>query len=122
MHKLLMNSTLELHSALSTEQSCLCMPTLNNIPIYADGADKKGILGLYAAPYINGLTRGLTTNPTLMSKAGIKDYEAFSKDILQTVTAKPISFEVFPDEAAGDQDRVVGPERLCQNPDHQLPQ
>ncbi len=64
------------------------------IQIYADGADKAGILDLYAKPYI----KGLTTNPTLMNKAGIKDYEAFSKDILQTVTAKPISLEVFTDD------------------------
>ena len=64
------------------------------IHIYADGADKKGILDLYAKPYI----KGLTTNPTLMNKAGIKDYEAFARDILQTVTAKPISLEVFADE------------------------
>jgi transaldolase len=64
------------------------------IQIYADGADKKGILDLYSQPYI----KGLTTNPTLMNKAGIKDYEAFSRDILQTVTAKPISLEVFTDE------------------------
>lgn len=64
------------------------------IHIYADGADKAGILDLYAKPYI----RGLTTNPTLMKKAGIKDYEAFARDILQTVTAKPISLEVFSDD------------------------
>jgi transaldolase len=64
------------------------------IQIYADGADKKGILDLYAKPYI----KGLTTNPTLMNKAGIKDYEAFARDILQTVTAKPLSLEVFADE------------------------
>jgi transaldolase len=64
------------------------------IHIYADGADKKGILDLYAKPYI----KGLTTNPTLMNKAGIKDYESFARDILQTVTAKPISLEVFTDE------------------------
>jgi transaldolase len=64
------------------------------IHIYADGADKAGILDLYAKPYI----KGLTTNPTLMKKAGLKDYEAFAKDILQTVTAKPISLEVFSDE------------------------
>ncbi|NBR10167.1 MAG: transaldolase [Opitutaceae bacterium] len=64
------------------------------IQIYADGADKAGILELYAKPYI----KGLTTNPTLMNKAGIKDYEAFSKDILKTVTAKPISLEVFTDD------------------------
>ena len=72
------------------------MKSLNDlkIQIYADGADKAGILELYAKPYI----KGLTTNPTLMNKAGIKDYEAFSKDILQTVTAKPISLEVFTDD------------------------
>jgi transaldolase len=64
------------------------------IHIYADGADKKGILDLYAKPYI----QGLTTNPTLMNKAGIKDYEAFARDILQTVTVKPLSLEVFADE------------------------
>ncbi len=72
------------------------MKSLNDlkIQIYADGADKAGILELYAKPYI----KGLTTNPTLMNKAGIKDYEAFSKDILQSVTAKPISLEVFTDD------------------------
>ena len=66
------------------------------VQIYADGADKAGILDLYAKPYI----KGLTTNPSLMKKAGIHDYEAFAKDILKTVTAKPISLEVFSDEFA----------------------
>ena len=72
------------------------MKSLNDLKVqlYADGADKKGILELYSKPYI----KGLTTNPTLMKKAGIQDYEAFAKDILQTVTAKPISLEVFTDE------------------------
>lgn len=72
------------------------MPTLDKlkVQIYADGADKAGILDLYAKPYI----KGLTTNPTLMNKAGIRDYEAFARDILQTVTAKPISLEVFADD------------------------
>ena len=72
------------------------MKSLNDlkVQIYADGADKAGILELYAKPYI----KGLTTNPSLMKKAGIKDYEAFAKDILQTVTAKPISLEVFTDD------------------------
>lgn len=64
------------------------------IQLYADGADKAGILDLYAKPYI----KGLTTNPSLMKKAGIKDYEAFARDVLQTVTAKPISLEVFTDD------------------------
>ncbi len=72
------------------------MKSLNDLKVqlYADGADKAGILDLYAKPYI----KGLTTNPSLMKKAGIKDYEAFAKDILQSVTAKPISLEVFTDD------------------------
>src|SRR5437867_5007206 len=64
------------------------------VRIFADGADKAGMLSLYANPLI----QGMTTNPTLMRKSGIKDYEAFAKDILQSVTAKPISFEVFSDD------------------------
>lgn len=64
------------------------------IQIYADGADKAGILDLYAQPYI----KGLTTNPTLMRKAGIRDYETFARDILSVVTAKPIAFEVTSDD------------------------
>jgi transaldolase len=48
--------------------------------------------------YRDPLVRGLTTNPTLMRKAGIEDYEAFAKDVLRVVKHKPISFEVFSDE------------------------
>lgn len=72
------------------------MPALQNlkIQIYADGADKAGILDLYAKPYI----KGLTTNPTLMRKVGITDYEAFARDVLTHVTQKPISLEVFSDD------------------------
>ncbi|HEY1848676.1 MAG TPA: transaldolase [Opitutaceae bacterium] len=72
------------------------MKSLNDlkIQIYADGADKAGIVELYAKPYI----KGLTTNPSLMKKAGIKDYEEFAKEILKTVTSKPISLEVFTDD------------------------
>jgi transaldolase len=64
------------------------------IQIFADGADQAGILSLNANPLI----RGLTTNPTLMRQAGIRDYETFARDILHSVTTKPISFEVFSDE------------------------
>jgi transaldolase len=64
------------------------------IKIFADGADKQGMLQLNA----NLLIKGMTTNPTLMRKAGLTDFEAFAKDILQSITAKPISFEVFSDE------------------------
>jgi len=72
------------------------MKTLEEIPIqiFADGADEKGILELYNKSYV----KGLTTNPTLMKKVGIQDYETFAKKILETVKDKPISFEVFSDE------------------------
>src|ERR1700677_4128819 len=72
------------------------MKTLKDLKVklFADGADEKGMLELNANPLI----KGMTTNPTLMRKSGIKDYEAFAHEILKTVTAKPISFEVFSDE------------------------
>lgn len=72
------------------------MRTLANlrVKIYADGADKQGMLQLNANPLI----KGMTTNPTLMRKAGIKDFEAFARDILESITDKPISLEVFSDE------------------------
>jgi transaldolase len=64
------------------------------VKIFADGADKAGMLEMYARPYI----KGLTTNPTLMRKAGIVDYKEFAKDILKAIPDRPISFEVFSDE------------------------
>jgi transaldolase len=64
------------------------------IKIFADGADRAGITGLYQKPFI----RGLTTNPTLMRKVGISDYAVFARQILEVVKEKPISFEVFSDE------------------------
>lgn len=64
------------------------------VKIFADGAEKAGILELYRQPWI----RGFTTNPTLMRKAGVVDYRAFAKEILQVVSDRPISFEVFSDD------------------------
>lgn len=66
------------------------------VKLFADGADRAGILRMYANPLI----RGFTTNPTLMRKAGVTDYEAFAKDILSAVPDRPISLEVFADEFA----------------------
>jgi transaldolase len=66
------------------------------VKIFADGADKAGMLEMYAKPYI----KGLTTNPTLMRKAGITDYKAFSVDILKAIPDRPISLEVFSDDFA----------------------
>ena len=70
--------------------------TIETLPvkIFADGADREGIIDLYRKPFI----KGLTTNPTLMRKVGISDYEVFARSVLESVTDKPISFEVFSDE------------------------
>ncbi len=65
-----------------------------NIKIYCDGADRTSMLEMNSNPKI----QGMTTNPSLMKKAGIKDYPAFCKDILSEIREKPISFEVFADE------------------------
>ena len=65
-----------------------------SVKIFADGADKAGMLDMYEKPFI----KGLTTNPTLMKKAGIKDYRAFCKEILTSISDKPLSFEVFSDD------------------------
>lgn len=64
------------------------------IKLFADGADKAAMLALYRNPMI----QGFTTNPTLMRKAGIADYEVFARDILSEIRDRPISLEVFADE------------------------
>ena len=64
------------------------------VKIFADGADRAGIERLAADPGISGFT----TNPTLMRQAGIVDYESFAHEILEIVTDRPISFEVFSDD------------------------
>ena len=64
------------------------------VKIFADGAEKVGMLEMYAKPYI----KGFTTNPTLMHKAGLTDYRAFAHDIVAAIPDRPISFEVFSDD------------------------
>ena len=64
------------------------------VKIFGDGADLPGMLALYRQPYI----RGFTTNPTLMNKAGIRDYRAFAKEVLAAIPDRPVSFEVFSDD------------------------
>ncbi|MDR2613082.1 MAG: transaldolase [Deltaproteobacteria bacterium] len=64
------------------------------VKLFADGADRAGMLEMNRNPLI----RGFTTNPTLMRKAGVTDYEAFARDILREIPDKPLSFEVFSDE------------------------
>ena len=74
------------------------MVTMNvqdlKVKIFADGAEKAAMLELTKNPLI----KGFTTNPTLMRKAGVADYAAFAKDVLSSITDKPISFEVFSDD------------------------
>ena len=72
------------------------IPTLDTLKVklFADGADIQGMIEMASKPYISGLT----TNPTLMRKAGINDYIDFAKKVLSVITTKPISFEVFSDD------------------------
>lgn len=65
-----------------------------SVKIFADGANKAAMVELYANPMI----QGFTTNPSLMRKAGITDYESFALDILASIPDRPISLEVFADE------------------------
>lgn len=64
------------------------------VKVFADGADRTSLL----AHYRNPLIKGFTTNPTLMRKAGVRDYSGFCRDILATITDRPISLEVFADD------------------------
>jgi transaldolase len=64
------------------------------VKLFADGANRDEILSLHRNPLI----KGFTTNPTLMRKAGIADYEGFARDILSEITDRPISLEVFADD------------------------
>ena len=66
------------------------------VKIFADGADKAGIVEIGKHPLI----KGFTTNPTLMRKAGISDYEKFSREVLELIGGRPISYEVFADDFA----------------------
>ena len=64
------------------------------VRIFADGADKRSILDLARNPWISGFT----TNPTLMRKAGVSDYEAFARDLTGAIPDRPFSFEVLSDD------------------------
>jgi transaldolase len=72
------------------------MKTLQDLKVklFADGADKAGMLEMYRKPFV----KGFTTNPTLMREAGITDYRGFAHEILAAIPDRPISFEVFSDE------------------------
>ncbi len=74
------------------------MPSVDQLKVklFCDGADFDSILSMYKNPYI----KGFTTNPTLMRKAGISDYEAFGRKVLAAVPDRPVSLEVFADDLA----------------------
>jgi transaldolase len=72
------------------------------VKLYADGADVATMLALAARPYI----RGFTTNPTLMHKAGVRDYRRFARECVKAVPDRPISFEVFSDDFAEMEDQA----------------
>ena len=67
------------------------------VKIFADGADFDGMVALARNP----LVRGFTTNPSLMRKAGVDDYEAFAHRVLAAISDRPVSFEVFADDYTG---------------------
>jgi len=64
------------------------------VKLFADGADLASMLRMYRNPLI----RGFTTNPTLMRKAGVSDYQAFARDVLRCISDRPVCFEVLSDE------------------------
>jgi len=78
----------------------------SKVKIFADGADKAGMLEMYRNPII----RGFTTNPTLLRKAGVRDYEAFARDVIEAIPDRPISFEVIADDFSEmySQARMIG--------------
>ena len=64
------------------------------VKIFADGADLAGMLAMAKNP----LVKGFTTNPSLMRKAGVADYESFADEVIVAIPDRPISFEIFADE------------------------
>lgn len=70
-------------------------PGLKNVKIFADGADIDAMLALADQRHV----AGFTTNPTLMRKSGVSDYEGFARKLLERITDRPVSFEVFADES-----------------------
>ena len=64
------------------------------IKIFSDGANLEEMISMNKKDFVHGMT----TNPSLMKKAGIKDYKTFAKNVLKEIKTKPISFEVFSDD------------------------
>lgn len=81
------------------------------IKIFSDGADLDSIIDAYQ----RGIVKGFTTNPTLMTKAGITNYMAFAKEVLRVVTDLPVSFEVFSDDFRGMKKQALQLAELAEN-------
>ena len=64
------------------------------VTLYADGADLDEMHVMAK----NKAIRGFTTNPTLMRKAGVRNYRAFAERVLNSFPDYPVSFEVFSDD------------------------
>ncbi|MCC6779464.1 MAG: transaldolase [Hyphomicrobiales bacterium] len=75
------------------------------VKLFADGADYDGIVKMARNPAV----KGFTTNPSLMRKAGVDDYEGFARKVLTAVPDRPVSFEVFADDfpSMAEQARVI---------------
>ena len=93
------------------------MPRLSDLKVklFTDGAEKAQDSRNGPAAWI----AGFTTNPSLLKKAGVSDYEAFGRDLVAAVPDRHLSFEVFSDDIAemvaqGRVHRLLGPQRLCQ--------
>ena len=90
------------------------------VKIFADGADYEGMVKMSKNPVI----KGFTTNPTLMRKAGVSDYEVFARRVLAAIPDRPVSFEVFADDFASmaEQARTIaswGPNVNVKDSGHQ---
>lgn len=84
---------------------------LENIEIYADGANLEDMLEAYRS----GKVSGFTTNPSLMKKAGIDNYLGFARQVLQKIPDAPISFEVFGDDIATMKQEALTLAELSEN-------
>ena len=67
------------------------------VKLYCDAANIESLLAMYSKPYV----QGFTTNPSLMRKAGVQNYDAFARAVVKAIPDRPISFEVLADDEAG---------------------
>jgi transaldolase len=95
------------------------MPDIESLKVklFCDGADLDNILTYRANPWI----KGFTTNPTLMRKAGVLNYEAFGRKLLSVVPDRPISLEVFADDVEGMEAQALAIARWGRNVNVKIP-